>query len=187
MKKSLLPRILETKQLYQNPHVTCCIDTVSRGTNTWEQFYFYGTLPVSGAFVVPFEDKYIYMLQQHRYASNQYFWEFPGGKVEEGEDLAKTALRELQEEAGITSAHLELIAHYEPLPNLFKGKIALFTASHLSSFTRSLDHTESIGEIRRFLSDEIDEMIANGQICSAQTITQWTLFKRHFIRSKSII
>jgi hypothetical protein len=80
MKKSLLPRILETKQLYQNPHVTCCIDTVSRGTNTWEQFYFYGTLPVSGAFVVPFEDKYIYMLQQHRYASNQYFWEFPGGK-----------------------------------------------------------------------------------------------------------
>lgn len=40
--------------------------------------------------------------------SNAGEWEFPGGKVEEGEDVFSALCRELQEEIGINPLNLEL-------------------------------------------------------------------------------
>lgn len=57
--------------------------------------------------VVPFyiqNDIRRYLVLQHAGVSAH--WDFPKGKVENGEDKLQTALRELQEEAGITATIL---------------------------------------------------------------------------------
>ncbi|WP_105902275.1 8-oxo-dGTP diphosphatase MutT [Vibrio gangliei] len=41
------------------------------------------------------------------------FWEFPGGKVEEGESAEQGLIRELQEEIDITATQLELFEHFD--------------------------------------------------------------------------
>ncbi|ELV8718515.1 8-oxo-dGTP diphosphatase MutT [Vibrio vulnificus] len=41
------------------------------------------------------------------------FWEFPGGKVEEGESIEQAMVRELEEEIGITATQQQLFEHLE--------------------------------------------------------------------------
>jgi 8-oxo-dGTP diphosphatase len=53
-------------------------------------------------------------------------WEFPGGKVDEGETEAQAVVRELQEELGVTVRVERWLAHQEPIgPYLLK--VALVT------------------------------------------------------------
>lgn len=55
-------------------------------------------------------------------------WQMPQGGIDEGEDSEAAAIRELEEETGITDAHVQVIArsakeHYYDLPEELLGKI----------------------------------------------------------------
>lgn len=54
-----------------------------------------------------YEDKWL--LCRHR---DRQSWELPGGHREAGENIYQTALRELQEETGVTECQLEAVSAY---------------------------------------------------------------------------
>ena len=54
------------------------------------------------------------IVRQYRPAVEAYTWEFPGGTVDDGEDAASAAARELLEETGLRAASLHEIGVYDP-------------------------------------------------------------------------
>lgn len=76
-----------------------------------------------------------YLLLQHSRGGH---WDFPKGKVEEGESLQQTALRELQEEAGIcahiVSGFIETITYQIVYSGVSMNKIVHFFIGIASHF-----------------------------------------------------
>jgi len=92
------------------------------------------------------KDKKIYLLMiLDRFG----YWTFPKGKVEEGESLEKTAIREVKEETGIDVEIKKYIGetHYN-YTNLEKQNIEKTVHWYLAE-ARSYDISSSYGEITR--------------------------------------
>jgi len=75
------------------------------------------------ALAIPQRDGKLLVAQRAAGTHLEGFWEFPGGKIEEGEDPAAAARRELAEETGLRAGRLEpltLVVHdYSEMPLRF--------------------------------------------------------------------
>ncbi|HBQ60445.1 MAG TPA: NUDIX domain-containing protein, partial [Balneolaceae bacterium] len=70
--------------------------------------------PGACAVVPVFGNGDLMMLRQFRYPMSQIFWEVPAGKIDSGEPEDETALRELQEEAGVATNDFAYVGHFYP-------------------------------------------------------------------------
>lgn len=80
-------------------------------------------------------------------------WEFPGGKIEEGEDPRVCLARELHEEFGITAEIGEfLVSHVHRYPHV-EIELLSYRARHVAGDFDLRDHDE----VRWVLPEEMDE------------------------------
>ncbi len=69
-------------------------------------------------------------------------WEFPGGQVEEGENLIEALRREIQEEAGVTTSIGSLVGVYSNIKSptkLMFGFLGDYVGGELSTSDESLE------------------------------------------------
>ena len=69
-------------------------------------------------------------------------WEFPGGQVEEGENLIEALQREIQEEAGVTASIAELVGVYSNIKTPTKlafGFLGDYVSGELATSDESLE------------------------------------------------
>jgi 8-oxo-dGTP pyrophosphatase MutT (NUDIX family) len=60
----------------------------------------------------------VLMMWRHRFATNEWGWELPGGIVDQGEDAAGTAVREVEEETGWRPEAVEHLVSFQPMPGM---------------------------------------------------------------------
>lgn len=101
-----------------------------------------------GSSVVPLlNNDRILLVEQLRYPFGKRLLELPAGRLEPGEDPAETALRELQEETGYTSARLDPLTSIYPTPGFCDEVIHIFLARDLTPFPRSLTREEGEAQL----------------------------------------
>ena len=84
------------------------------------------------------------MVRQFRHGLGRAVWEFPGGMVDEGEDAAVAAARELEEETGWKAASLVFVGATNPNPSFMTNQVSTFRAEGLTPGQLHLDDNEHV-------------------------------------------
>jgi 8-oxo-dGDP phosphatase len=120
----------------------------------------------------------VLLMRRHRFIVDRWVWELPGGYVDDGEDPAAAAPREVEEETGWRPRGIEFVMSYQPVIGNADYPQDLYLA-------RGAEHVgepeaDETAEVRWMPVDETPMMIARGDILGAITIiaVQHVLLRR---------
>jgi ADP-ribose diphosphatase len=124
-------------------------------------------------------DGKIVLIHQERIPIRAAIWELPSGQIDgpTQETVEQVALRELREEAGYELAKdgkLIALGHYFTSPGFTNERGHFFLARPVEPCPNYVrDESESIVDCRAFTIPEIRQMIAENEICDANTLSMW--------------
>ena len=72
------------------------------------------------------EQDRVLMLWRHRFVQDRWGWELPGGLIDEGEEPAETAVRELEEETGYRAGRVEHLITFQPMVGMVDSEHVVF-------------------------------------------------------------
>ena len=107
--------------------------------------------------------------RQYRHAAQQFMWEFPAGRIDEGERELAAAKRELLEETGYTARSWKRILHFYVSPGFLDETMSIYLARRIKAGTAQPEADEKIA-IRFFPLSRAVQMATKGVIRDAKTI-----------------
>ncbi len=125
--------------------------------------------PGGSAVVALNERNEVALLRQYRPVAEAWLWEVPAGKRDDGEPPLQTAIRELQEEAGVSAANWQELGAIYSSPGIFTEVIHLYLATDLKEVGSSPEEHE-LFELHWVALDEAIAMAQDGRINDAKTI-----------------
>lgn len=124
--------------------------------------------------IVPFlsdprgDDPQVLLIRQYRYAAEGYLLEIPAGRLDNGEDPADCARRELKEETGCSAEAVDYLFTMYTTPGFTDERIHLFMATGLVAGETKHEADEFLAVEPMLLSRAL-ELIKTGEIKDAKT------------------
>ncbi len=126
-----------------------------------------------GVIVRPDPD-HLVMVRQFRYPIQAWTLEIPAGTRDRGEDPQDTALRELEEEAGLVAGRFEERVRMFPAVGLSDEELIIYEAFDCQPGTKNPDQGELIAVETVALAD-LAQHRRSGLICDAKTLIALSL------------
>ena len=111
-------------------------------------------------------ERNLYLVGQHRYTLDEYFWELPMGGAPPEEDTLAAAQRELKEETGISAMHWVELMRLHTSNSVTDELGLVYLATDLSFGAPELESTEDIA-IRRLPLADAAAWVMDGRITDA--------------------
>ena len=120
----------------------------------------------------------VLLMLRHRFIVDRWVWELPGGYVDDGEDPAAAAAREVEEETGWRPRRVEHVLSCQPMIGNADYPQELYLARGAEQV--GAPEVDETAEVRWVPLDEAPAMIASGDILGAITVigVQHALLRR---------
>jgi ADP-ribose pyrophosphatase len=122
-------------------------------------------------------DGRILLVRQFRYPLQKYILELPAGKLDSGQSPLETIARELEEEAGVRAARVELLCSFHTSPGISNEILHVFLARDLETVPQRLDEGEHLS-IETYTLDECLALAARGEIADGKTLVGLLWYSR---------
>jgi ADP-ribose pyrophosphatase len=158
---------LSSETIYEGKVFDILIDEIREGDVEYKREI---VVHKGSAVIIPvFEDGTVGLVRQYRHAAGKYLLELCAGTLNEGEDPELGAIRELEEEIGVTAAKIEKLTEFYVSPGFLTEKMYVFLATELTETEQNLEEDELL-TIEKHSITALMEMIRNGEIEDAKTI-----------------
>ena len=119
------------------------------------------------------------MMWRHRFVIDRWVWELPGGYVNETEDLAVTAAREVEEETGWRPVNLEPLVRFQPMVSTIDSENVIYLAQGAKYVgeARDINKAERVAWIDL---DDIMPMMERGEIVGSSSVVALLAVLRRF-------
>lgn len=168
---------ISSEQIFNGTFVSIAKDKV-RLPNGNESFRVVIRHPGAACVLAVTPDDKVVFVRQWRYACDKAMLEFPAGKLEEGEDPAVCALRELAEETPFEAERVELIRTFYTAPGFCDEKMYLYRAVNVSETSGLEPDQDEFVETVVLSRQEVLQALKNGEIEDAKTLIglqEWLL------------
>ncbi|HEU0119039.1 MAG TPA: NUDIX hydrolase [Bryobacteraceae bacterium] len=135
------------------------------------------------AVILPIDEKgRVLLARQYRLPAQDYLWEIPAGRMDEGETPLQAAKRELKEETGLSAKKWTKLFGLYMSPGFLAEKMHIYAAQDLKQGKTKFMEDERI-QSQWFTPKQMNEMIQTGKIIDGKTIAAWLAW-RNLFRSK---
>ena len=160
------------------PHVRVSLADVELPNHVRFTQYVFRMRRVAVTVVLDDAGERVLMMRRHRFIVDRWVWELPGGYVDDGEDPAAAAAREVEEETGWRPHRMEFVLSCQPIIGNADYPQDLYLAHGAEPVGEP--EADETAEVRWVPVDETPGMIAKGDILGAITVigVQHVLLRR---------
>ncbi len=156
------------RPIYENPWVTLGLADVSQPSGKRFEHHTV-TLPAAAIVVVLDDDsEHVLMSWRHRFVSDVWNWELPGGLLDQDEAPTDTAAREVEEETGYRPRTIEHLVTFEPMIGIVRSAHSVFLARGVERVAAATEADE--GSFEWVPLADVPELIAKGRIVNSGTL-----------------
>jgi 8-oxo-dGDP phosphatase len=156
------------RTVYESPWVQVTrVDVTSPDGNRFEH-HAVRLKKVASVVILDDEDR-VLLVWRHRFITNSWGWETPGGIVDDGETAEQAAVRETVEETGWRPEGLRLLAAFQPMPGLVDTPHEVYVSRRAVKVGEPSDMVEA-GLVRWVALADVRSLIKRGEITGSGSL-----------------
>ena len=156
------------RTLYDNEWVRLSLVDVELPDGQRFEHHVVTLSPAAMTAVLDDQDR-VLLMWRHRFASDTWNWELPGGVIDHGEEAATAAGREVEEETGYRVGSLEHFVTFEPMIGMVRSAHHVFIGRNPVKIGEPTETTE-MQRMAWIPLDDVPQLIAEGKVSGSGTL-----------------
>jgi len=159
------------RPVYENPWVDVLMADVELGDGTRFEHHVVRTRNAASCVVTRTDAgrEEVLLIWRHRFVVDKWVWEIPSGLIEEGEDPAETARREVEEETGWRVSEVTPLLAFHPVGGMLRTQYHLFRA-HGAEYVGEPTEENEAEKVAWVPLDEVLGLIDAGLIATGSSL-----------------